>query len=285
MARRTVNAMTDRSRSSRLVHRHTLPVRVMHWINAIALLALLGSGLQIFNAHPSLSWGRSTYNGKAPLLSLDAAAATDGRLVGSTTVLGHRFDTTGVLGVSDVDGEQTPRGFPAWATIPGPQWLAMGRRWHFFFAWVFVLNGLAYIAYAVVSRHFARDLWPTRTDWRGIGHSVVDHLLLRHPRGADALRYNVLQKLSYLFVIAILLPAMAVLGLALSPRLDALWPGWVDLLGGRQSARTLHFAGAMLIVLFVLVHLFEVVVTGPWNNLRSMLSGRYRIEEETPREP
>jgi thiosulfate reductase cytochrome b subunit len=266
----------DRSRSSRLVYRHTLPVRIMHWVNAIALLALLGSGLQIFNAHPSLSWGKSSYEGKAPVLSIDAAVTDDGRRVGITTVVGHSFDTTAVLGASG--------GFPSWATIPGNQWLAMGRRWHFFFAWVFVLNGFAYLAYAIFSRHLARDLWPTRTDWRGIGRSLIDHLLLRHPRGAEALRYNVLQKLSYLLVIFVLLPGMVVLGMALSPRLDAWWPGWVDLFGGRQAARTLHFIGAMLIVLFVLVHLFEVIVTGLWNNLRSMLSGRYRIEQEKPHE-
>ena len=270
-----------RIHTSRLVYRHTLPVRFMHWINAIALLALLGSGLQIFNAHPALNWGKSSYDGRPPLLAMDAAVDAHGNPVGTTTLFGHRFDTTGVLGVSNVDGEPTARGFPSWATIPGNQWLALGRRWHFFFAWVFVLNGIAYLAYAIASRHFARDLWPTRAELRGIGRSLLDHLRLRHPRGDAALRYNVLQKLSYLLVIAILLPAMAVLGMALSPRLDALWPGWVDWLGGRQSARTLHFIGALLIVLFVLVHLFEVLVTGPWNNLRSMLSGRYRIDEES----
>jgi thiosulfate reductase cytochrome b subunit len=265
---------------SRLHYRHTLPVRVMHWINAIALFALLGSGLQIFNAHPALYWGASSYSGQPPLLVIGAQRGADGELAGSTRVLGHDFATTGVLGVSRVDGAPEPRAFPAWATIPGNRWLAMGRRWHFFFAWVFVLNGFAWLAYSVASRHLVRDLWPTRPELRAIPRSLLDHLLLRHAQGAEALRYNVLQKLSYLFVLFVLLPAMVLLGLAMSPRVDALWPGWVDLLGGRQGARTLHFLGALLIVLFVLVHLFEVVVTGPWNNLRSMISGRYRIEEE-----
>jgi thiosulfate reductase cytochrome b subunit len=268
-----------------LYYRHRLPVRIMHWINAITLLALLGSGLQIFNAHPVLYWGQSSYTGDPPLLSLAASVGADGRVVGTTTILGHRFDTTGVLGASTVDGRARPRGFPSWATIPGDQWLAMGRRWHFFFAWVFVLNGVAYLIWSVASRHLARDLWPTRTDWRAIGRSLIDHLLLRHARGAEALRYNVLQKLSYLFVIFVLLPAMVLFGLAMSPRMDAWWPGWVDLVGGRQGARTLHFAGALLIVGFFLIHVFEVIVTGVWNNLRSMITGRYRIEEEKPHEP
>ena len=79
-------------------------------------------------------------------------------------------------------------------TVPGNRWLAMGRRWHFFFAWVFVLNGLAYIAYSVWSRHLRGDLLPAKGEWRTVGRSIVDHVLLRHPQGEAAKRYNVLQK-------------------------------------------------------------------------------------------
>jgi thiosulfate reductase cytochrome b subunit len=259
--------------------RHALAVRVMHWINLLALVALLMSGLQIFNAHPALHWGDSSYSGKPPILALDAERRADGRLVGITRVFGHDFETTGVLGVSKADdGSLLARGFPAWATVPGPQWLAMGRRWHFFFAWVFVINGIAYVAWSIASRHLARDLLPTRTDWRGIGRSIVDHLLLRHPQGEAAKRYNVMQKLAYLFVIFVLLPLMVLAGLAMSPRLDTLATGWVDLFGGRQSARTIHFVVAWLIVAFVAVHVFEVIVSGLWNNLRSMITGRYDVK-------
>ncbi|NCT67580.1 MAG: hypothetical protein GXC76_08045 [Rhodanobacteraceae bacterium] len=262
-------------------YRHRLPVRIMHWINVIALLALLLSGLQIFNAHPALYWGKSSYNGHAPLLEMSAQQGSDGRVVGTTTVFGHRFTTTGVFGASKApDGTWLARGFPTWLTLPGPQWLAMGRRWHFFFAWVFVLNGFAYLIWSVASRHLARDLWPDRGDRRSIGRSISDHLLFRHPRGEAARRYNVLQKLAYLFVIFLLLPFIALMGMAMSPRLDALLPGWIDLVGGRQSARTLHFLAALLIVLFVLVHLFEIVVSGARNHLRAMITGYYRVPEE-----
>lgn len=261
-----------------LYYRHRLPVRIMHWINAIALLALLLSGLQIFNAHPALYWGKSSYTGHPPLLAMNAEQRADGAVVGTTLLFGHRFTTTGVLGASkDADGQMQARGFPSWLTVPGPQWLAMGRRWHFFFAWVFVLNGLAYLIYSAVSRHLSRDLWPDRQDRRSIGQSMRDHLRFRHPHGEAAKRYNVLQKLTYLLVIFVLLPFIALMGWAMSPRLDSLIPGWVDLVGGRQSARTLHFLAALLIVLFVGVHLFEVVISGAWNNLRSMITGRYRV--------
>jgi thiosulfate reductase cytochrome b subunit len=261
-----------------LYRRHALYVRICHWINVLAVLLLLASGLQIFNAHPSLYWGKSSYSGDPPVLTLRAARAMDGTRMGVTTVLGREFDTTGVLGLSSENGALTARGFPSWMTVPGPRWLAMGRRWHFFFAWVFVINGLVYLALAARSRHVTGELLPDRRDWRTIGRSIKDHLLLKHPHGEAAKRYNVLQKLAYLAVIFVLLPLIVLLGLAMSPGLNALWPGWVDILGGRQSARTLHFIAAWLLVLFVLVHVFQVVVSGFWNNLRSMITGRYEIE-------
>lgn len=258
--------------------RHTWPVRLMHWINVLAFVALLMSGLQIFNAYPALNWGKSSYTGRPPVLQLGARPNAQGNPKGVTRILGHDFDTTGVLGVSaGRDGQPVVRGFPAWITLPGPQWLAMGRRWHFFFAWVLVINGIAYLAYTLASRHLTRDLLPTRADWRSIGPSIRDHLLLRHPRGEAARRYNILQKLAYLGVIFVLFPLLIVMGWAMSPGLDALFAGWVDAFGGRQSARTLHFVLAWLLVGFVFVHLFEVVVSGFWNNLRSMITGRYRV--------
>ncbi len=266
----------DRSTRPQTIARHKLPVRIMHWINVVAMFVLLLSGLEIFNAHPALYWGQRS-NFDAPLLALDAQQGADGELRGVTSVLGHEFTTTGVLGASGVNGELEARGFPSWLTIPGPQWLAMGRRWHFFFAWLFVLNGLAYAVYSLLGQHFRRDLAPSRTDWRGIGRSIVDHALLRHPRGEAALRYNVLQKLTYLVVVFVLGPAMVLMGLAMSPRMDTALGWLVDLVGGRQSARTIHFLIALLFVAFLLVHLFEIVVSGAVNELRSMITGRYRV--------
>jgi thiosulfate reductase cytochrome b subunit len=237
------NAAPERGATRRSYYRHSLAVRVLHWINVVALCVLLMSGLQIFNAHPALNWGRSSYTGAPALFEL-------------------------------------AHGFPSWMTLPGGRWLAMGRRWHLFFAWIFVINGLTYVIYSIASRHLARDLAPTRTDWRSIGRSVVDHLRLRHPTGEAARRYNVLQKLTYLFVIFGVLPFVILMGWALSPRLDTVVPGWVDIVGGRQSARTLHFIAAWALVAFVLVHVFEVLISGVINNLRSMITGRYVVGSE-----
>ena len=256
-------------------YRHRLPVRLMHWINVISLTILLGSGLNIFNAHPALYWGKdSTF--ASPWLSIKAQNTPAGP-VGVTRIAGREWDTTGVLGLSAVDGQTKSRGFPSWATVPGPQWLSMARHWHFFFAWVFVINGVAYLLYSLFSRHLVRDLLPTMAELRGIGRSIVDHLKFKHPTGAAAKRYNVLQNLAYLTVIFVLLPLVVFAGLAMSPRLDAVYAGWVDLLGGRQSARSLHFIAATGLLLFTLIHVFEVVVAGVWNELRSMITGWYTV--------
>jgi thiosulfate reductase cytochrome b subunit len=164
------------------------------------------------------------------------------------------------------------------------KWLSMARAWHFFFAWIFVLNGIAFVVYAMLSRHLARDLAPTRSDLRSIGASIRDHLRFRHPAGEAAKRYNVLQKLAYLVVIFVLLPLVILMGMAMSPWLNSLFPGWVDIFGGRQAARTIHFIAAWLLVAFVLIHVFQVIITGLWNNLRSMITGRYRVTAEAGHE-
>jgi thiosulfate reductase cytochrome b subunit len=205
--------------------------------------------------------------------------------VGTTRVFGREFVTTGVLGVSKAaDGQLTARAFPWWATIPDNPWLSMARSWHFFFAWVLLINGIVYVAYSAASRHLARDLIPDRGDWRAIGGSILDHLRFRHPVGEAAKRYNVLQKLAYLAVVFVLVPLIVLMGIAMSPWMNSLLPGWVDFFGGRQAARTIHFVVAWLLVAFVLVHVFEVIVSGLWNHLRSMITGRYRIPVEAGHE-
>ncbi len=258
-----------------LVYRHRLPVRIMHWINVVCLVVLLMSGLQIFNAHPALYWGEDSRDSTRVMQITQKKA--NGELHGVTRLGRAEFDTTGVLGASRApDGRYAARAFPSWATIPGPQWLSMARLWHFFFAWLFVINGVAYLAWTVFSGHLRRDLVPTRQEWRGIGRSIRDHLLLRHPHGEAARRYNVLQNIAYLGIVFIVLPLIVLGGWAMSPMMDSFAPGWVDWLGGRQAARTLHFIAATLLVAFVLVHLFEVIVTGVFNNLRSMITGYWR---------
>jgi thiosulfate reductase cytochrome b subunit len=263
-----------------LVRRHSAVTRLTHWINVLALSLLLMSGLQIFNAHPALYWGaKSSF--ERPWL-LIGAVERNGQPVGITQVAGKRFVTTGVLGYSGKPGARGPRGFPAWATVPSWQDLATGRRWHFFFAWLFVINGFVYLASGVIGGHIRRDLWPTRAQLapRHIWHEITAHARLKFPKGEAARTYNVLQKLSYLAVALVLLPLMVATGLTMSPGVDAAWPWLLDLFGGRQSARSVHFISASLIVLFVIVHLVMVVASGTWNNIRSMITGRYAIELE-----
>lgn len=264
---------------AQLSYRHRLPVRIMHWTNVISLFCLLLSGLQIFNAHPALYWGNiSTFD--KPALALKAVRTSNGELRGITRIGPLALDTTGVFGVSEnMSGQPSARGFPSWATIPGPRNLAQGRRWHFFFAWVFVLNGLAYLAWSWRSKHLARDLAPTKPELRGIGQSIREHLRFKHPVGEEALRYNVLQKLAYLAVIFLMGPGIVLMGLAMSPHMDSVLGWMVDLVGGRQSARTWHFILAFGLLAFVAVHLFMVLVSGPVNQIRSMITGRYRVPQ------
>jgi thiosulfate reductase cytochrome b subunit len=262
-----------------VVVRHSAVVRVCHWVNALCFLMLLMSGLQIFNARPALSWGQTTQF-KSPFLGFSARENEDGAVTGVTTLFGRSFDTTGFLGASrGPDGDWEERGFPSWATLPAEQDLAMGRRWHFFFAWLLVLNGLVYVVNLFAARHW-RDLVPTRADLKAIPRTVVDHARLRFPKGDAALRYNVLQKLAYLSVV-VAFAVLVLAGLTMSPAMDAVFPWLVPLFHGRQSARTIHFFLAASLVAFVAVHLVMVLVSGVFNNMRSMITGRYRVPEET----
>ena len=160
----TFGANSDSDAPKSWFYRHRLLVRITHWINAIVITVMLMSGLQIFNAHSALYWGQGA-NFAHPLFSLTALQNADGTLRGVTQIGAWHFDTTGFLGASKVDGQMTVRGFPDWATIPGPQWLALGRLWHFFFAWLFVTNGVIFAAWAFASGHFRRDLEPRKTDF------------------------------------------------------------------------------------------------------------------------
>jgi len=256
------------------VYRHALPVRLAHWLNVICLPILVMTGFQIFNAHQALYWGERSDRDR-PLLSIRAMRTQTGEIKGVTTVLGHSFETTGVLGFSG----GSVRAFPSWATIPSGKWLAMGRQWHLFFAWVFVLNGLLFGLYALASRHFGRDLFPKPRDLRGIGRDLVNHLRFRHPTGEEARRYNVMQKLAYTGVIFGLGPLIVLTGLTMSPAIDAAFPGLLSLFGGRQSARTIHFLACWGFIGFVAVHVLMVATTGLRNNLRSMITGWFRLHE------
>lgn len=221
-----------------LVYRHPWLVRASHWVNLLCLVILLLSGLQILNAHPALYWGQASTFAE-PFLKLPA--------------------------------------MPGWATLPGYADLGAGRRWHFFFAWIFVINGLVWASVSVARGRLAI----TPSELRGLGRTVVDHLRLRFDHGDGA--YNLLQKLAYAAVLLGLLPLMVLTGLAMSPGMDAAWP-WLTLFG-RQTARTVHFLSASGLVLFLAVHLAMVLAAGPVNEMRSMLTGWFQVgRREGPKE-
>jgi thiosulfate reductase cytochrome b subunit len=251
------------------VRRHRLSTRIWHWGNAVVLLVMLMSGLMIFNAHPRLYWGAYGANADPAWLEIGSA---DGR--GYLRVGALRLDTSGVLGTQVVAGGTQRRAFPGWATIPSTYDLALGRRWHLSFAWALAAGLAGYAGWSLANGHLWRDLVPRRRELgaRALAAEVRDHLRLRF--GDAATGYNTLQKLAYLGVLLLLLPGMVLSGLAMSPAMDAAWPWLVDLFGGRQSARSVHFIGAMLVLGFVLVHLAMVVLAGPWRGVRSMVTGR-----------
>ena len=261
----------------RLIKRHGIVVRVTHWLNALCLGVLLMSGLQIFNAHPALYFGqKSTFD--APVFAIDSRDR-DGASEGYVALYGHSVTTTGVLGVSNVGGKPTERAFPSWITLPADQDLSGGRQWHFLAAWFLVLNGVIYLVYGLVSRHFARDIVPDREDLAHTGEAIVEHVRLRFPRGEAARRYNVLQKLAYAGVIFIALPVIVLAGWTMSPALDAAFPFLSSAFGGRQTARTIHFVLAFALVGFFLVHIAMVLLTGVVNNMRAMITGWFDLGE------
>ncbi len=259
------------------IFRHPLVIRVAHWINVVCLAVLLMSGLQIFNAHPALYWGQASHF-DTPFLAITEAQNDVGETRGVVKIGGLSFDTTGWLGVSTVNGEERERAFPSWITLPSNQDLGTGRRWHFLFAWAFVINGLIYLAYGIGSGQLRRRIVPEGDQVRTIGASIKEHFRLHFPEGDEARRYNVLQKLTYLVVVLVLLPLMLLTGISMSPGMNAAFPWLLDLFGGRQSARSIHFIVVNLLVLFVIVHVVLVIVSGLWNNLRSMVTGWYVIE-------
>ncbi len=262
-----------------LISRHSLITRLTHWINLLCVAVLLMSGLQIFNAHPALYWGHAGADPRQALFEIGAHGSMRNP-AGFTRAGASTFDTTGILGVSrNAAGREVARGFPRWITLPGWRDLALGRRWHFFFAWLFAANLAFYLLASAAGGHLRRDLLPARAQLhpRALLQDIASHLWLKFPHGEAADQYNLLQKLSYLAAVLVLLPVMVLTGLAMSPSMDAIFPWLIDIFDGRQSARTIHFIAASLIVLFVLVHVVMVIAAGPINELRSMITGKFAV--------
>lgn len=228
----------------RAIYRHKVATRLWHWANVLCLMVLFTSGLGIFNAHPRLYWGEYGANFDAAWLELAR--------------------------------------FPGWITLPGRYDLAMSRHWHLTAAPIFAFALLFYLLWSMWSGHVRRDLHFTKGELAPahIWQDIKDHARLRFPTGDAAARYNVLQKGAYAKVLFLLLPLLIFSGLAMSPGMNASWPWLTDILGGRQSARSLHFIAAFAMVGFVVVHLAMVLLAGPVNEIRSMITGRFVLPEE-----
>lgn len=223
-----------------LVKRHRVSTRIWHWVNAIAIIVMLMSGMMISNAHPHLYWGQ----------------------------YGANFDQSWF----------DPPHFPGWATIPSEYNLALARHWHLAFAWVFAFGLLGHMVVSIINRH-ARDL-ALRAKELTPGHlwaEVKHHAQLKFPTGVESLKYNTLQKITYIGVLGVLLPLLILTGMCLSPGLSPI-TGWaIDLFGGRSSARSIHFICAGAVAAFIVLHLVLVLLAGPYNEIRSMVTGKFRV--------
>ncbi len=224
---------------------HSANVRICHWINVIAGGYLLLSGIHIFLDFPELYWGHTGYQGYPAIFRL--------------ADWGLSWDEAGDLG--------------------NRMW---GRNYHFTFAWVFLINGLVYVGWSVVTGHVRARLLPTRADVSpaSLRADVIEHLRPASPTRAAATTYGPLQKLSYSLLLFVFVPAMLLTGLAQAPAFAAAWPWLLAMFGGRQTARTLHTIGTVVFVLFVVVHVVEVLMAGAVNRVRSMFTGRFRLRQE-----
>ena len=253
--------------------RHRLSTRIWHWLNACVATILLMSGLMIFNAHPQLYWGDFGSREDYAWLQID-----DTRTTGFLRIGNASFETTGVLGLS-LDAKDNVRrvAFPGWATIPTGYDLAAARRWHFAFAWIFALGLTAFMFISLVNGHIRKDLHVRRAEWspRAFWNDIKNHARLRFGDDNDSSHYNIMQKFSYIGVIFLLFPLLILTGITMSPAMNAAWPWLLDIFGGRQSARSLHFIAAALLTLFVVVHLIMVLLSGPINGIWSMITGRH----------
>jgi len=229
--------------------RHSALVRVTHWITALCFLALLVTGIEILISHPRFYWGETGTVLTKPLFQLPIPSSRKLVPTGYGYVL--------------------------------PDQNGWSRALHFEAAWIAVLTGLLYVIYGLVTRHF-RNLLPSRADlsWRPLLNSFLKPLRFERPSAAEAFSYNGLQRLTYLVVIFVLFPLVIWSGLAMSLGFASAFPWSVTLLGGQQSARTIHFFVSLALVLFVAVHIVMVFLAGFWSRTGAMITGRSRTRKE-----
>jgi len=219
--------------------RHSTLVRVTHWIAALAFLALLVSGVEILISHPRFYWGEAGNVNTPPLFRIPIPASR------GTVPTGYGF----VL----------------------PDQNGWSRYLHFQAAWLVVLAGLLYVAASLVNGHFRRNLLPARGSLTR--SEIARHLRFRRRGPDEAWSYNVLQRLTYLEVIFVLFPLIVWTGLAMSPAIASAMPAVVTVLGGQQSARTIHFFVTIALVLFLLIHVVMVYFAGFRQRMRAMITG------------
>ena len=223
--------------------RHSVLVRVTHWIATLCFLALLVTGIEILISHPRFYWGETGNIFTPPLFKLPIPASR------STVPTGYGY----VL----------------------PDQNGWSRYLHFQAAWFAVLTGLLYVISSFLTGHLRNDLFPTRTDrsWRAFSRGIVNHLRFSPSSAEDAWSYNLLQRLTYLIVIFVLFPLVVWTGLAMSPAIASAFPPVVTAFGGQQSARTIHFFVSVFLFFFLLLHVFMVCVTGFRTRMRAMITG------------
>lgn len=253
--------------------RYPLTTRVLHWLAAVSIFTLLWSGIWILNIHPRLYWGDVGYFGSPAIAEIAGDTTTDPPTM-FLKIGDSSFNVTGIMGRVN----RLP--YVRIANYPDGFQFGGNRALHFTAAWIFVSAWLIYLYHLIGSGRFKNVWLPTRNELslRSIGQDILNHLKLKRAKGELAKRYNVLQKLSYLFVMFVLVPLIILTGLTMSNSVTTAWPFLFDIFGGRQSARTLHFVFVFLLTLFVLIHVLQLFVIGFINHMRSMITGYLKID-------
>ncbi|MCP3732541.1 cytochrome b/b6 domain-containing protein [Sphingomonas sp. MG17] len=250
------------------IYRHGRAVRVTHWLNAFFIFALIFTGFGITQLHAPLYLGDAGQDWGAGIEEINGAA---------------RDPYPSILHVPQVPWVDLREKLPAMADFLGTAEVYVRNptrvRDHIFFAWLFLFNGLVYLAAGLASGRFRTLLRPSRRDlsWRKFARDFWDHVRLRFHKGGEARSYNLIQKYTYLTIIFVVLPLQLLTGFGLLPWMDAGMPWFKDVFGGRQTMRTIHFACSLVVAAFILVHLAMVVLSGFRNNIRSMITGWYRL--------
>lgn len=273
---------------SNIVYRHPLAVRLWHWCTAAAVGGLLLTGFCILNVHPRLYWGEIGNAATQPIMALVSTAAGGPRATthpvpAALTVGSHRWDVTGYLGgVWDLGADGI---YFVIALTPDSWQFGAMRAWHFACAWTLIIAWICYAAYLPASGRLRRTLLPTarQVTVRSIGQDLWNHLRLRRAKGEEARHYNLLQKVSYLVVLFVLIPGAVLSGITMSNSITARFPELYTLLGGRQSARTIHALCAAGLLFFSVVHFAQLFVAGFINEVRSMITGYFSIRTEAPK--